>query len=100
MAVELHHAIPFRVVDVIPEDRRASFKVSEGPVKTVTTVENVVAEDQRDGILADEALGDKKRLGNALRLGLFAVVNGQPPGAAVPEQLAETRQILWRGDEA
>ena len=34
------------------------------------------------------------------RLGLLAVIDRKPPGAAVAEQLAETGQILRRGDEA
>ena len=100
LRVELHHAIALRVVDVIAEDGRAALEVGKGLVKAVAAVEDVVAEDQRDRVLADEALGDQKRLGDALRLGLLAIINGQPPGAAVAEQLPEARQILRRGDQA
>ena len=46
------------------------------------------------------ALGQQKGLGDALGLGLLAVINREPPGAAVAQQLAEPGQILWRGDEA
>src|ERR1035441_9355092 len=79
LAIELHHAIPFRVVDVISEDRRAPLEVREGPVKAVAAVENIVAENQRDGVLAYEAFGNEKRLGDALRLGLLAVINRESP---------------------
>jgi hypothetical protein len=45
VAVKLHHAIPFRVVDVIPEDRCAPLEISEGLVETVAPVEDVIPKD-------------------------------------------------------
>ena len=69
-------------------------------MKRVAAIKNVVTEDQRDVVFADERFGDKKRLGNASRLQLFAVFDGEPPLLAIPQQLDEARQVLRRGNHA
>src|SRR6185436_5736083 len=88
-----------RVVDVISEDRRAAFEFGKRALKTLATVEHVVAEDQGDVVLADEGFGDEESLRNSGRFGLLAIFDGQPPGFAVAQQLLKPRQIVRRGDE-
>ena len=86
-------------MNVIAEDGGAAFEIGKRFVKTVAAVKNVVAEDQRNPVLADERFGDQECLGDAFGLGLFAVIDRQAPGAAIAEQLTETRQIMRRGNE-
>src|SRR5436309_11491119 len=69
-------------------------------MKSVRAIKDVVSQNQRDGVLADERFGDEKRLGDSLGLGLLAVLDAQPPRAAVAEQLAEAGQIVGRGNQA
>ena len=54
-------------------------------------VEDVVAEDQRDRLVADEVRADQERLGDALRSRLHRVLQPQPELAAVAEQPLELR---------
>ena len=53
-AVEFHHAIPFGIIDMIAEDGRAVFEVGEGFMKSVGAIKDIVPEDERDGVFADE----------------------------------------------
>ena len=73
--VNPHHAVAFRVVDVVAEDARARLKVRERLVKTVAAVKDVVAQNQRDPVAADERFGDQKGLGNPGRAGLLPVLD-------------------------
>ena len=43
------------------------------PLKTVAAVKHVVAQDERDSVLADERFRDEESLRDAFGLGLFAV---------------------------
>src|ERR1035441_10655170 len=98
--IKLHHAVAFRVVDVITVDRRAVLELRERAIKRIAAVKNVVAENQRHVVLANETLRDEKRLRDARRLGLLAILDGHAEAAAVAEQLLEARQIVRRGNEA
>jgi hypothetical protein len=100
LGVELDHPVTLRVVDVVTEDRRAPLELLEGPQETFAAVEDVVPQDERDRVAPDERLRDVERLGDALRLGLLAILDGQAPLRAVAEQLPEARQILRRRDQA
>ena len=99
-AVELHHPVAFGIIDVIPKDRGASFEISESFVKRVRSIEDIVAQNQCDCVLTDERLRNKKRLGDAFRFRLLAILDSQAPRVPVSEQLPETRQILRRGNQA
>ena len=57
-------------------------------------MEDVVAEDQRDAILADELAPDEESLRDAFRLGLHRVFEPQAPALAVAEQRLEARRVL------
>ena len=58
-------------------------------------VEDIVAQHQRDRILADESAADDEGLRHAFRSRLLGVAEGQAPLAAVAEQPLEGRQIVW-----
>jgi predicted nuclease with RNAse H fold len=66
--VELHHAVLTGVRDAIGEDGGA---VDQGEAAEMATeavaVEDVVAEDQRAGLVADEVGPDREGLGETLR---------------------------------
>ena len=49
-------------------------------------VEDVVAQDQADGLAADEVAADEEGVGQAARIGLLDIGELQPPLAAVPQQ--------------
>ena len=68
--------------------------------KHVAAVKNVVAKNQRHVVLADETFGDEKRLRNARRLGLFAIINRHTKAAAIAQQLLESRQVVRGGNQA
>src|SRR5437773_1230758 len=100
MGIELHDAIAFRIIDVVAEDHGAAFEIRESCIKSIRPIKYVISEDQCDGVLANEGFGNQKSLGNSLGPGLLAVFDPQAPRTAIPEQLAEARQIMWRGNEA
>ncbi len=98
--VKLDNAVTFRVIDVVAEDRRAGFELSEHAVKRIAAVKNIVAQDQRDIVPADKTFRDEKGLGNAFGFGLFAIADGDSKARAVAQQLLEPRQIMRRGNKA
>ncbi len=62
-------------------------------------VEDVVAEDQRAGLVADEIRPDHEGLGEPVRRGLLGVGQLQAPLRAVAEEVAEHRQVARGGDD-
>ena len=58
----------------------------------------VVAEDERDRLAADEIAAEEKRLGQAVRFGLHGVLERQAQGRAVAQQGPEARGVRRRGD--
>jgi hypothetical protein len=46
-----------------------------------------------------KVLADEKRLGDALGLGLDGVLEPDPPGGPVPQQLLESGQVVGGGDQ-
>src|SRR5262249_18410398 len=68
--------------------------------KIFAPVKNVVTEDERHGIFADERVGYKKSLGDAFRFRLLAIIYRQTPRRTVPEKLPEPSKIIRRRDEA
>ena len=99
--VELHHAILARLADVIGEHGRAiRARRSVGELGAqAMAVEHVVAEDQRDAIVADEFPPQDEGMGEADRLFLNDVVELDAPGRAVAEQALIERQMLARRDQ-
>ena len=71
--VELDDAVPLGVVDLVGEQLRPGLQAGRlvEHRRQVVAVEDVVAEDQADGALADEVRPEQERLGDALGLGLL-----------------------------
>ncbi|KAF5043425.1 hypothetical protein DSECCO2_502370 [anaerobic digester metagenome] len=99
--VELHHAVAVRIAHLVAEDdaafgkARAALQHRGQPL----AVEDVVAKDQADGIVADELPAEQKGLGEALGPGLHLVGKGHAEACAVAEHLLETGQVRGRGDD-
>ena len=62
-------------------------------------VDDVVAEDHADAVVADEVLADEEGLGEAVRGGLLGVREADAVVGAVPEQAPEAREVLRRADD-
>ena len=60
--------------------------------------ENVVTQNERHIITGNEFLTDNQSFGNAARLLLRSVAEGNPPATAVAQDLLEHRQMPGRGD--
>ena len=82
--VELDHAVAFGVVDAIAKNGGAALELGEGPLKAVGPVENIVAQNEGDGVRADEGFGNEESLGDAGGAGLLTVIDGQPQEAPLP----------------
>ncbi len=61
---ELDHAVALGVLDLVGEDRRAAFTRDRAlqQVGQMRAEEDVVAQDQRDVVVADEVRADRERL--------------------------------------
>jgi len=62
-------------------------------------VEDVVAQNQTHGVIADEIRADQESLGKTVRGRLLGIRDTNPVVGAVAQQTAETAQILWRRDQ-
>ena len=81
---------------VAPSSRAA--RLRELGAKPVA-VEDIVAEDQRDAIVADKFPAEDKRMGETDRLFLDDVAELDPPGGAVAQQVLIEGQMLARRDQ-
>src|SRR5439155_1053623 len=82
VGVELHDAVVLRVGHRVGEDHAArDARVPAQRRAEALAVEDVVAEDQRDRLVADEVRGDDERLGDALRPGLRGVYPDLAPAS-------------------
>ena len=98
--IELDDAVALGIVYVIAEDGRAGAEVRERLEEAVRPIEYIVPKNQCHRIFADEGIGNQERLRDTLRLGLFAIFDGEAPGFAVAEELLEAGQVVRRGNEA
>ena len=101
VCVDFRHAVTFGVADVIAEDGRTSrLRVRAlHQLDDAGSVEDVVAQDQRRAVIADELAPDDERLRETVRLGLLGVLQVQSPLRSVAEQGAEARQVGGGRDE-
>ena len=86
--VEFDYPVPFGLLDVAGEDE-SSFPVHRGALdqlRQAASVEEVVAENQRAGIIPDERLADQEGLRHPLRRGLHGVVETHAKCAPVTEE--------------
>ena len=89
---EFDDAVAFGIFDLVAEDAGTGggFDEVEGLAKEVEfSVEDVVTEDQGDGILADEFFADEEGLGDASGAGLFGVFEVDTEGGAIAEEVLE-----------
>ena len=99
--VEAHDAVALRIGHVVGEHGGALGV----PVRLLQqrsqpgAVEDVVAQDQRRGVLAHELAPDDERLRQTLGLGLLGVAHVEPQPRAIAEQRAKPRHVLWSRDQ-
>jgi len=97
--VELDDAVRAGLGHVIGEHDRAVGVAVPGELGAQTgAVEDVVAENQRGGVVADVLRTDLERLCQPLRPRLLRVGDAQPELGPVPEKRLERRLIGRRGD--
>jgi hypothetical protein len=63
------------------------------------SIEDVVAQHQRAGVIADEVGADDESLCQTLGRGLHRVLDMQSPLRAIAEQLFEARRVLRGGNQ-
>ena len=92
VVVQLEHAVALGVGDPQPEHHRAlGLGVLLQLLAEPDAVEDVVAEHERDVVVADEVGADQEGRRDAVRLGLHGVAERAAPLAAVAEQRLELR---------
>ena len=100
VGVEVDHPVLARIGHPVGE-HRAAVEVGE-PAQLRThagAVEDVVAQDQRDRLVADVVRAQHERLRQPLRGGLLDVAQRDPELAAVAQQPPELPRVLGRGDD-
>ena len=100
-SIERDHAIALWVLDAIGEDGRAAFLIPRALCERgqARTIEDVVTEDQRDGVVADEITADNERFGKAVGLGLFGIRYGKAGLTAVAEPGLKRGHVPRRRDD-
>ena len=101
---KLRHAIALWVVDVITEDGSHALLlyIEDALVEQATeagSIEDVVAKDEADGVIADKLLADDESLGQSVGAWLLGVFKLDAQFAAVTEQSAEAREVVRGGDD-
>ena len=98
--VEADDAISLGVIDQIAENGRSG-GLSGGMLQLLCQAlgkEDVVAENQADGLFADEICTDDESLGKTIRAGLNFVVEADAPLGTVFEQIFEGGLVFGGGD--
>ena len=101
LGIEFGDAVALGVVHVVGKDAGALFAlhgVAQQFVEVVA-VEDVVAQHQGRGGVADKLLSNHKGLGQAVGAGLHGVLQVQAPLAAVAQQLFKARRVLRGADD-
>ena len=101
--VELGYAVAFGVGDPIAEDGGLpALSVGDGGLQQAgeaVAVEDVVAQHQAGGIVADELLADEEGLRESVRRRLLRVFEAHAVVGAVAQQAPEAGQVLGRADD-
>ncbi len=98
--VELGHAVAFRVLHMVGENRGITRPVHGAGQEFVQVVpiENIVTQDQSARATSNELLTDQKSLRQSVRARLHRITQADAPLAAVPKQAFKARGVLWRGN--
>src|SRR5581483_4982256 len=101
LGVELDHAIAAGIIDWIGEHGGAALAVQSlaHDRHEVVAKEDVVAEDQRNAVAADELSADEECLRYAGGPLLHGVREAHAPLLAVAQELLEARRVLRRRDD-
>ena len=101
MLVEFNHAKAFRIFHLVGEysgavglGRSLLQGLGEG-----LAIEDVVAQYQADVVATDKFFADDESLGEAVRAGLYGVLQADAEVAAVAEQAAEGGVVFGGGDD-
>src|SRR5437773_1185908 len=96
MLVELDDAVLLGILHPIGEDGGAIAVVSGAgeELRQIMTEEEIVAEDQRRAVAADEIGADRISLREAFRPRLLRVLETESPLPTVAQQLTKARQML------
>ena len=102
--IELNHAIPFRIVDIIAEHARAPAGLGLRDRATqrraqAIAVEDVVTQHQRARLARDELLAQQERLRETVRRRLHLVREPHTIMRTITQEPLEVRQILRRADD-
>ena len=103
-SVELRDPVALRIVDPVAEDRSLAILLGRAyrlakKAREARAVEDVVAQNQTHGVIADEIRADQESLGKTVRGRLLGIADANPVVGAVAQQTTETAQILWRRDQ-
>ena len=104
LVIEFGHAVAFRVVDPVAEDGGLSVllgimdRIPEDSRES-GSVEDVVAEDETGGVIADEFAADDEGLRQAVGGGLLGVFEAHAEVGAVAEEAAESGEVVGGGDD-
>src|SRR5262249_7616245 len=95
--IQFHHAVLLRCVDHIAEHRRAMLAANSlrELLDEAMTVEDIVAQDQRDTVVLDEVTPDNEGVGQPARIFLGRVGEGEPELRAITQESLEQRQVVW-----
>ena len=102
LRVHFQNAVTAGIVDPVAEHGRTARSTCGAlhHVAEARAIVNIVAEDQRTRLAADEFLADEKCFGDAVRRGLHSIADADAPLAAVTEKRFEARHFrLGRNDQ-
>ena len=104
VGVERDDAVALGIVDPAAEHGRFRIflRIVDGlqqQIPEAGAVEDVVAQDHADGVVADELLADDKGLCQAVGRGLLRIGELHAVVGSVAQQAPEARQVVRRGDD-
>ncbi|MNZ90986.1 hypothetical protein D3C78_1099590 [compost metagenome] len=101
VGIELDHTEALRILDLVPEHRGALLAL-DGLAQhgaEALSVEDVVAQHQADRVAADELFADDEGLSQAIRAGLYGIVQADAELATIAEKSLERADIVRRADQ-
>jgi len=99
--IEVDDSVSLWVIDPITEDRRAipARRSAQQSLGQTVSVEDVVAEGERDSVAANEVLSDQERLGETFGSRLYCVTQLDPEVGSVSEQTLKGLLVVGGGDD-
>lgn len=94
MSIKLDDAVAFGVGNPVAENGATAFNVHGGAEGGEFAVEEVIAKDERDGVVSDKGRADDEGLGDAFGAGLFGVGEIDTEAGTIAEEVLKTGEIL------